>query len=138
MKTILLLEDELCLMKLLSRVLERHGYIVWGPGAGEDAIARFADANCKIDLLVADVNLPASSGVQIALLLRAARPSLNVILTSGYPTNAWKAEDVADLERLGSDSVIVLEKLFMSQSLLNCIRKLTEVRVVAVGATQTA
>jgi len=132
MKTILLLEDELPLMRLLGTVLGRSGYAVQESGCAEEAIQRFLDANRQIDVLVADVNLPESSGIQIAILLRAERPELKVILTSGYPSDAWKTGDVADLERLGTGSVIVLEKPFMPHMLLTCIRQLTDTPLVAV------
>ena len=134
MKTILLLEDELALMKLLSRVLERRGYIVEQASTAKDALKQFRDANRRIDILVADVNLPESSGIQIAVLLRAASPGPKVILTSGYPSNAWKAREAADLQRLGADTVIVLHKPFMPQALLNCIREMTDVPLSASAA----
>ena len=109
MKTILLLDDEVSLMKLLSHVLKRRGYIVLESSSAEDAIARFQDAKGQIHLLVADVNLPSSTGVQVALLLRVEVPSLKVILTSGYPRSDWKHQEATDLERLGSDSLIILQ-----------------------------
>lgn len=133
MKTILLLDDEVSLMKLLSHVLKRRGYIVLESSSAEDAIARFQDAKGQIHLLVADVNLPSSTGVQVALLLRVEVPSLKVILTSGYPRSDWKHQEATDLERLGSDSLIILQKPFMPQALLNCIKELTEVPFAAAG-----
>jgi CheY-like chemotaxis protein len=132
MKTILLVEDELPLMKLLSTVLGRSGYAVKESTSAEEAIKRFLDANRQIDILVADVTLPESTGIQVAILLRAERPELRVILTSGYPADSWKAGDVADLKRLGAGSVIVLEKPFMPQVLLTCIRELMEAPLAAV------
>ena len=74
MKTILLLDDEVSLMKLMSHVLVRRGFVVWESSNAEEAIARFLDVKGQIDLLVADVNLPSSTGIQVALLLRAELP----------------------------------------------------------------
>jgi len=98
-----------------------------------DAIARFQHARGQIDLFVADVNLPSSSGIQVALLLRVKLPSLKVILTSGYPRNDWKHRDEGDLERLDSNSLIILQKPFMPQALLHCIQKLNEVPFAAAA-----
>ena len=133
MKTILLLDDEVSLMKLMSHVLVRRGYVVWESSNAEEAIARFLDVKGQIDLLVADVNLPSSTGIQVALLLRAELPTLRVILTSGYERSDWQGRDAADLERLGLDSLKILQKPFMPQALLNCIQELNEVPFAVAG-----
>jgi CheY-like chemotaxis protein len=102
--TILLLDDEVSLMILMSHLLVRHGYIVLESSNAEDAIVRFQDARGQIDLLVADVILPTSTGIQVAMVFRVEVPSLRVILTSGHPQRDWNGRDSADLERLGSHS----------------------------------
>jgi CheY-like chemotaxis protein len=132
-KTILLLDDEVSLMKLTSHVLVRRGFVVWESSNAEEAIARFLDVKGQIDLLVADVNLPSSTGIQVALLLRAELPTLRVILTSGYERSDWQGRDAADLERLGLDSLKILQKPFMPQALLNCIQELNEVPFAVAG-----
>jgi FixJ family two-component response regulator len=86
----------------------------------------FTDVGRKIDLLVADVTLPARSGIQVALLLRVAIPDLPVILTSGYPVSAWSDRDSADLEMLGSRPVTILRKPFQGKALSDAVRELTE------------
>jgi CheY-like chemotaxis protein len=120
-------------MKLMSHVLVRRGYVVWESSNAEEAIARFLDVKGQIDLLVADVNLPSSTGIQVALLLRAELPTLRVILTSGYERSDWQGRDAADLERLGLDSLKILQKPFMPQALLNCIQELNEVPFAVAG-----
>jgi CheY-like chemotaxis protein len=132
-KTILVLEDEPSLLKLWRHALTFSGYVIWEAANAEDAIRRFLDANRQIDLLLADVTLPVSSGILVALLLRAEVPRLSVVLTSRHPLTAWQARDAADFERLGPDSVIVLQKPFQNQTLLNSIRELTGVPSAAVG-----
>jgi CheY-like chemotaxis protein len=124
-KTILVLEDEPILLKLLLLILRRSGYTVLEAAAAEEALWKFHDNNSFLDLMIADVNLPASSGIQVALLLRAEIPDLSVILTSGYPATAWTARDSADLWRLGPDSVRILQKPFRPLTLLNTVRELT-------------
>jgi CheY-like chemotaxis protein len=133
-KTILVLDDEVSLMKLMSHLLLRRGYIVLESSNAEDAIVRFQDARGQIDLLVADVTLPTSTGIQVALMFRVEVPGLRIILTSGYPQSDWNGRDSADLERLGSDSLRILQKPFMPQALLNCIQELNEMPLAAAGA----
>ncbi|HXB72649.1 MAG TPA: response regulator [Candidatus Acidoferrales bacterium] len=134
MKTILVLEDEPSLVKLWRHALTLNGYVIWEATNAEDAIRRFlVDANRQIDVLLAGVTLPVSSGILVALVLRAEVPGLRVILTSGNPRAAWETRDAADLERLGPDSVIVLQKPFKNQTLLNSVRELTGAPSAAAG-----
>ena len=121
MKTILILEDELPLLNLVRRMLAP--YSVLEAGAAEQAIRQFR-THRQIDLLLADVSLPDMSGIRVALLLRAENPDLAVILASGYPRSSWNKQELADLDRLGSDSVSVIEKPFSSTILLDRVSQL--------------
>lgn len=56
--------------------------------------------------------------------MRSKFRALPVILTSGYPVNAWGERDSADLKRLGANSVTILQKPFPSQVLRNAVREL--------------
>ena len=123
METILLLDDESTLLKLLGSVLSRQ-YNVIKVGTAEQAVGSFIEHHRQVDLLVADLSLAKSSGILVALLLRSVIPGLPIILTSGYPVSSWSERDSADLDRLGSNSVVILQKPFSSQALLKTIRAL--------------
>ncbi len=122
MKTLLLLEDDPFVMMILRLVLEQYSLIE--ASTAEEALRLFTDGGRKIDLLVADVTLPTSSGIQVALLLRKRTRTLPVILTSGYPVSAWRDRDSADLKRLGSRSVAILPKPFQGKALSDAVRDL--------------
>ncbi|MCU1238930.1 MAG: response regulator receiver protein [Candidatus Solibacter sp.] len=122
MTSILVLEDEYFLMKFMRQILKHH--TVLGASSAEEALRHFKRSNRGVNLLIANVNLPTSSGVQVALLLRSAVPELPTILTSDYPLSSWNEQDAADLKRLGSNSVIVIQKPVETQRLLNCVREL--------------
>ena len=117
MKTLLVLEDEPLVMKLLRHMLKE--YVLVEATSAEQAIQLFHDRDRKIDLLVADVTLPTSSGIQVALLFRLELPELPVILTSGYPVGGWSDRDAADLQRLGFHLVVVLQKPISHKKLSN-------------------
>ena len=133
-KSLLLLEDEPALMVLLRHMLKQYSLIE--AATAEQALRLFNDHGRRIDLLLADVLLPASSGIQVALLLRSELPKLPVILTSGYPVSAWAKRDTADLERLGSSSVAILQKPFQGQVLPNTIREM--IGIIPFEAARTA
>ena len=120
-KTVLVLEDNPALMMLLRLMLEPHSLLE--ASTAEQALRLFTDHRRSIDILVADVTLPKSSGIRVALNLRSEVPNLPVILTSGYPVGAWN-RDSADLEGLGSRSVAILEKPFQAQELSKAVWEL--------------
>jgi len=109
-------------------MLDRQGYTVLEAAGAEEAVLRFHDSGRQIDLLIADVGLPGISGIQVALQLRSELPDLPVILTSGYPPNAWSARDSRHLLKLGIDSVSILLKPFPARILLNTISDLVGAR----------
>jgi CheY-like chemotaxis protein len=122
MKTVLVLEDEPSLMMLMRHMLK--GYNLLEAASADQALRLFSTHERQIDLLIADVTLPKGSGIQVALLLRVEDPGLPVILTSGYPVSAWSSRASADLERLGSKSVVVLPKPFQAQLLAKTVSEL--------------
>jgi two-component system cell cycle sensor histidine kinase/response regulator CckA len=122
-RTLLLLEDESVVMKFLRNMLKKQ-YSVIEASSAEQALRLFRELGRRIDLLVADLSLPTSSGIKVALLVRSEIPNLPVILTSGCPVSGWGDPDYADLERLGSNSVAILQKPFQTQELLDTVRKL--------------
>jgi len=122
MKTILLLDDEPVVMDLLRIVLKRYNLLE--ATSGDQALRVFVDNGRQLNLLLADLNVPNSSGIQVALLLRSEIPTLPVIIMSGCPDNSWCDRDCTDLERLGSNSVTVLQKPFRPQAIRNAVCEL--------------
>ena len=123
MKTLMVLEDEPSLMRLLRHTL--RDYRVIEAETAEEALLTFIDHDYAVDLLVADLTLPTRSGAQVAIHLRSKIPDLPVILTSGYPVSGWSERDSSDLRRLGETSVAVLQKPFAGHELLASICDLT-------------
>lgn len=109
-------------MTLLRHMLKQYSLIE--AVSAEEALRLFTEHGRQVDLLVADVTMPISSGIQVALLLRSELPNLPVLLTSGYPVCAWSDRDSADLRRLGSKSVTILEKPFRAEVLRSAVCEL--------------
>jgi DNA-binding response OmpR family regulator len=78
--TILLVDDEESIQKLLTYPLERDGYRVVQARDGEEALERF-DAE-KVDLVVLDVMLPKLDGLEVCKRLRARSAVPIVMLTA--------------------------------------------------------
>ena len=121
---ILVLEDEAPVMRLLRHILKN--YQVIEAATAEQALRHFGERQHQVDLLIADVNLPASSGIEVALRARSETPALPVILTSGYPVSGWGPGHAAEFERLGWAGVKVVQKPFLPRAILDAIRELAD------------
>lgn len=118
-KTILLLEDEPLVMKLLLVVLKRYDVI--SATTGEEALQAFGNLDRPVDLLITDVRVPGLSGIQVALRIRSQLPAFPTVLMSGYLSDGWRDVDTSDMEQLGSHSVVLLPKPFQAQALLKAV-----------------
>ena len=123
MSTILLVEDEPSILALMSEVLESSGHVLLKASAVEQALQKFEEADASIDLVIADVNLPGTSGIRVALDLRSLLPNLAIVLTSGHTPDMWDVRDVAKLNELPSESVAVLQKPFLPATLLQTVSR---------------
>jgi CheY-like chemotaxis protein len=80
---ILIVEDEALLRLMLSDQLRDDGFTVIEAADSEEAL-RYIAAGGPADLVFSDVHMPGPvDGVGLARLLRLARPSLPIVLTSG-------------------------------------------------------
>jgi two-component system, cell cycle sensor histidine kinase and response regulator CckA len=83
-KTILVVDDEPEVRKLVSAMVTRHGFNVLTADSGEHAITLFKKHPGEIDLLLTDVVAPGMSGPVIADKLAELQPGLKVLFMSGY------------------------------------------------------
>jgi CheY-like chemotaxis protein len=82
--TVLVAEDEPAVRSFVVSTLERAGYRVLVAGSPAEAVALTDGLDEPIDLLLTDMVMPGSSGQALAERLTAGRPSLRVVLMSGY------------------------------------------------------
>ena len=78
--TILLVDDEDSVQKLLTYPLERDGFRVVQARDGEEALARFAEED--VDLVVLDMMLPKLDGLEVCKRLRAESTVPIIMLTA--------------------------------------------------------
>ncbi len=97
--TILLVDDEESVQKLLTYPLERDGYRVVPARDGEDALERFSEQH--VDLVVLDIMLPRLDGLEVCKRLRAASRVPIIMLTARDD----ELDKVVGLE-LGADDYI--------------------------------
>lgn len=83
-ETILLVEDEEGVRRLLSHILHKRGYQVLEASDGNEALRIFAQQASEIELVLTDMVMPHMSGRELAERIRQERPELKVIFMSGY------------------------------------------------------
>ena len=97
-ETILVVEDEAAVRKLVSSILSSCGYTILEAANGQDAL-RVAEGHAgSIELLVSDVVMPQLGGRQLAEQLTAVKPGLKVLLMSGYADAAVVRQGAVKME----------------------------------------
>ncbi|WP_186127614.1 PAS domain-containing sensor histidine kinase [Burkholderia gladioli] len=91
-ETVLLVEDETDLLDVAIELFRSIGYEVV-PAASAAEAAAILESRDDIDVLFTDITMPRGiSGAELAQLARVRRPTLKIILTSGYPPAALRDE----------------------------------------------
>jgi two-component system NtrC family response regulator len=86
--TILLIDDEASLRRVVARVLEFEGYTVWQAPDAQRGLDLLRQHAAEVLLILCDVKLPDAHGVALLPRLRALAPLAEVILLTAYGTIA--------------------------------------------------
>lgn len=92
--TILVVDDEAIVRSSLRRALTHFGYRVLEATDGGTALAAMQTANPPVDLVILDLVLP-GGGAGIFEVLKAVRPDLKVLVSSGYSPDEENARALA-------------------------------------------
>ncbi len=90
-ETILLVEDNPTVLELTRDALRNQGYHVLAANDCDEALRLVQSHPGTIDLLLSDLVLPGFNGQTLAVRLRAMRPHLAVVFSSGYSADAFRA-----------------------------------------------
>lgn len=81
---ILLVDDELPIVKMGSQIMERLGYRVTTRTSSIEALALFRSKPDEFDLVISDMTMPNMTGDKLAVEMMRIRPEIPVILCTGY------------------------------------------------------
>lgn len=114
---ILLVEDERTVREFASRALAQSGYTVLTAADADEALRIFRDDNGEFALVFSDVVLPDKSGIRLIEELSQEKPSIRVMLSSGYTDqkSQWPV-----IEERGYR---FLQKPYSLTDLLNAVRE---------------
>ena len=117
-ETILLVDDEALLRRLVHRILQTHGYTVLEANGGMDALQICQQHEGPIHLLLTDVLMPEMNGQNLAEQVTALRPHTRVLYMSGATDDAL----VALFDR--TMSIALIQKPFTPDALARKVRGL--------------
>lgn len=116
-ETILLVEDEDEVRKVLHQILTGKGYRVFQAGSGEEALAISRLHRGLVHLLLTDVTMPRMKGTELASRLLTERPQTRVIYMSGYNEESLSG---------GDSTWTCLQKPFSQQTLTQTVRAILD------------
>ena len=117
-KTALLVDDESAITLLFELELTRIGYYVLTASNAQEARRIATEFQSTIDVLITDWHMPGMTGDQLACDLLVQRPSLKVVLTSGYP------EAATFCQAFDKDQLTFIHKPFSVDEINGTIRRL--------------
>lgn len=83
-KSILVVDDDRQLGRLLVDTLQTIGYQAQGVDSGKDAL--YLLSTTKVDLVISDISMPRMDGFQLAAEIRQAYPHIKILLITGVAT----------------------------------------------------
>jgi two-component system cell cycle sensor histidine kinase/response regulator CckA len=118
-KHLLVVDDELPILKLVTRILATDNYEIASASSGEDAAQLLnAPGYPGLDLLVTDLMMPGMNGRELATIVRGKYPNARVLYVTGFADTLFK-----DLQELSAGESFI-EKPFGTDGLLEATRLL--------------
>jgi CheY-like chemotaxis protein len=81
---VLVVDDEPMVLRLATWILEDAGFRVIEARDGVEAVEAYRSHAAEIDVVVLDLDMPRMNGAETFDALRALRPDVRVLLSTGY------------------------------------------------------
>lgn len=114
---ILLVEDDIALLKVAQKSLEKLGYTVKPVTTPAEVIQIVKDRSYEFDLLMTDVIMPEMNGRELTKEIAALLPIVRIVYMSGYSANVISHHGVLD------EGIHFIQKPFSLQKLATTVRK---------------
>ncbi len=119
-ETILLVEDDDVVRRLVCQILQEVGYNVIETARGEEAVRLCSESQQTIGLLLTDVVMPGTSGKEVADHLTELLPELKVLFMSGHTDEVILRHGVLDSD------VEFIQKPFTPEALSKKVREVLD------------
>lgn len=115
---IMFIDDEQLLVEMGKTMLERLGYMVTGLTGSKEALEVFSASPDDFDLIITDQTMPEMTGLELAKTVLQKRPSLPIIMCTGYSSHV--NEEIAKQYGIRK----LLYKPIIKSNLANLIREI--------------
>jgi len=122
-ETLLVVDDEISLRRLLEATLTSKGYRVITAANGIEAIDFLSRTEQPLDGILLDLNMPGANGLEVARVVKVARPGMKVLVLSGN----LHAEARSELQSLGLTDFV--QKPYALDDVGRRLRALLDARV---------
>ena len=119
-ETVLVVEDELAILKFVRTALQRQGYTVVEATSAEDALLLAASRERHLHLLLTDLVMPNMNGRDLYEKVATLHPGIKVILMSGYSADVPRRSDHVE------ENVPFLHKPFSMKQLSEKVREVLD------------
>jgi CheY-like chemotaxis protein len=119
-ESVLVVDDELFIIEILSDMLKSAGYRAEAVNSSTEALQLFRDNPDRFDLVIADYTMPKITGIVLAKEIKALRPDMPVVLTTGLTF-----DDATDKETL-SNFAAILKKPILYKDLAITLRNVLD------------
>jgi DNA-binding NtrC family response regulator len=118
-KRLMVVDDEVPILKLVTRILATDNYDIVSANSGEEAAQLVSNPDHPgVDLLVTDLLMPGMSGRELAKIVRGKYPNTRVLYVTGFADTLFKG--TAEL----GEGESFIEKPFGTDGLLEATRLL--------------
>lgn len=80
---VLVIDDNILMLKALKMALEDEGFLVWTASSGREGLDIFEQRPGQIDIVLADVHMPELDGIETLRALRQIEPLIRVCFMTG-------------------------------------------------------
>lgn len=120
--TILVVEDEESIRRLITTILQDQGYHILAAGDGNEALQLLQTVKGKCPLVITDVIMPRMNSAAFVAGVKAMRPEARLLYMSGYTGDTLQAQGIGD-------DAPFLQKPFLPATLVEKVRELLQTRV---------
>lgn len=116
-RTVLIVEDTSVVRRVAHRILTDLEHRVIEAGGAEEAMTRLREREGRVDLLLVDVMMPGTNGVEFVRQVHEHWPDVPVLFMSGYPAQILVQQGLDD------PRVLFLAKPFTRNELADKVRE---------------
>lgn len=119
-KQVLIVDDELLIRTLFSRLIQKLGFETLTAATGAEALDIFRENTDKIDVVILDMVMPDINGDKVFLHMREINPTVKILLSTGY------AEDESIEELIATGNARFIQKPFTIDTITPVLKEMLE------------